>query len=146
MSDIMPVQVASLRHQGSTVSRRVCLMTFTITQWTERHSVLLEARYVPGKKNILADQLSNPIRFFRQSGVFCLKCSRSFAGSLANLTSICLLLGPTQSYHFVSPISDPQAWKQDALHLWWDHLCIYAFTPFALLRQVTTQVLELEGL
>ena len=60
MSDIMPVQVASLRHQGSTVSRRVCLMTFTITQWTERHSVLLEPRYVPGKKNVLADQLSQP--------------------------------------------------------------------------------------
>ena len=50
--------VAYLRHQGGTVSRRLCMMASTITQWTERLSVLLEARYIPGKKNFLASQLS----------------------------------------------------------------------------------------
>ena len=52
--------VASLWHQGGTVSWRLCLMSSVITQWTKRHSVQLEARNIPGKKNILANQLSRP--------------------------------------------------------------------------------------
>ena len=56
--------VVYLRHQGSTVSRRLCLMASVITQWTERHSVRLDSRYIPGNKNILADQLSRPDQVF----------------------------------------------------------------------------------
>ena len=51
--------VAYLWHHGGTVSWRLCLMVPEITQWTERHSVQLEARCIPGR-NILADQLSCP--------------------------------------------------------------------------------------
>ena len=52
--------VAHLRHQGGTVSWALCLMAPKITKWTEWHSVHLSARYIPGRMNILADQLSRP--------------------------------------------------------------------------------------
>ena len=52
--------VAYLQHQGSTVPRTVCLMASEITRWTEQHSAYLSARYIPRRKNILADQLSCP--------------------------------------------------------------------------------------
>ena len=52
--------VAYLRHQGGTMSWRLCLICIRITQWTERHLVQLEACDIPGKKNVLADQLSQP--------------------------------------------------------------------------------------
>ena len=59
MSDITTV-VAHLRNQGGMVSRVLCCMASDIVLWTERHSVCMLARYMPGKKNVLADQLSRP--------------------------------------------------------------------------------------
>ena len=54
--------VAYLQHQGGTVSRVLCRMATEVVLWTERHLVSLTVRYVPGKKNALADQLSRPSR------------------------------------------------------------------------------------
>ena len=57
---------------------------------TKRHSIWLEARCIPGKKNVLTDQISS-VRVVP----YCLECSRRFAGSSSELT-----LGPAQSYRF----------------------------------------------
>ena len=57
MSDNATV-VTYLRNQGGTVSRVVCHMAAEVVLWTERHSVSLLARYIPGRKNVLVDQLS----------------------------------------------------------------------------------------
>ena len=59
MSDNASV-VPYIQHQGGTVSRRLCLMALIIALWMERQAIRLEARYIPGKKNVLADQLSRP--------------------------------------------------------------------------------------
>ena len=45
---------------------------------------------------------------------------------------------------YVSPVPDPLAWKQDALHLPWNHLEVYTLPP--LLCQVILWAMELEGL
>ena len=42
---------------------------------------------------------------------------------------------------YVSPIPDPMAWKEGAFQHSWDDLSVYAFPPFALLRQVLLRVL-----
>ena len=130
--------VAYLWHQGGTVSRRLCLMASVIGLWTEWHLIYLEAHYIPGKKkNILADQLNCPDQILPTEWSL-LPCV--FDG-------ICQVFGCPHLDLFttrvntklplnVSPVPDPIAWKQDALHLPWNHLVAYTFPPFILLRQV----------
>ena len=84
---------------------------------------------IPGKKNILADQLSRPDQIFpTEWSVFDGICRvfrhphlELFATRANNKLSL-----------YVSPVPDPLAWKRDALHLPWNHLMAYAFFPFAL--------------
>ena len=50
--------VAYVNKQGGTVSRPLCLLTSRLLRWTESFDVHLEARYLPGESNVLADVLS----------------------------------------------------------------------------------------
>ena len=50
--------VAYVCKQGGTVSNFLCELTGQLLRWTEAHNVLLEARYLPGQSNVLADLLS----------------------------------------------------------------------------------------
>ena len=139
--------VAYLHHQGGTVSRQ---MASAITVWAERNSIRLEARYIPGKQNILVDQLSRPDQILptewsllpRGFDRICQVFGRPHLNLFATKANNKLAL-------YVSPVLDPLAWEQGTLHLRWDHLDAYTFPHFALLRQIITRVLEsevLEGL
>ena len=50
--------VGYVNKQGGTVSDSLCLLTEQLLRWTESNRVQLEARYLPGQSNILADLLS----------------------------------------------------------------------------------------
>ena len=50
--------VAYVNKQGGTVSRALCLLTSRLLRWTESFDVHLDARYLPGESNVLADVLS----------------------------------------------------------------------------------------
>ena len=50
--------VAYVNKQGGTVSRPLCLLTSLLLRWAESFDVHLEARYLPGESNVLADLLS----------------------------------------------------------------------------------------
>ena len=50
--------VAYVNKQGGTVSRSLCLLTSRPLRWTESFDVHLDARYLPGESNVLADVLS----------------------------------------------------------------------------------------
>ena len=50
--------VAYVNKQGGTVSRSLCLLTSRLLRWTESFDVHLDARYLPGESNVLADVLS----------------------------------------------------------------------------------------
>ena len=54
MSDSAAV-VVYLRKQGGTVSVDVCRLVREIIGWSELHLVSITVRYIPGKKNILAN-------------------------------------------------------------------------------------------
>ena len=142
--------VVYLRHQGGTVSRRLCQMASAITVWAEQNSIRLEARYIPDKWNILVDQLSRPDQILptewsllpRVFDRICQVFGRPHLNLFATKANNKLAL-------YVSLVLDPLAWEQGTLHLRWNHLDAYTFPLFALLRQVITQVLEsevLEGL
>ena len=50
--------VAYVNKQGGTVSRALCLLTSRLLRWTESFDIHLDARYLPGQANVLADFLS----------------------------------------------------------------------------------------
>ena len=50
--------VAYVNKQGGTVSRALCSLTSRLLRWTESLNVHLDARYLPGQANVLADLLS----------------------------------------------------------------------------------------
>ena len=50
--------VAYVNKQGGTVSRALCLLASRLLRWTENFEVHLDARYLPGHTNVLADILS----------------------------------------------------------------------------------------
>ena len=50
--------VAYVNKQGGTVSRSLCLLTSRLLRWMESFDVHLDARYLPGESNVLADVLS----------------------------------------------------------------------------------------
>ena len=50
--------VAYVSKQGGTHSRSMCELTSRLLKWTEDIDVQLEARYLPGQNNVLADLLS----------------------------------------------------------------------------------------
>ena len=99
------------------------------------------------QKSILVDQLSRPDQVLptewsllpRVFNKICRILSCPHLVLFATWANAKLLL-------YVSPVLDPQAWKQDALHLQWDHIFAYAFSLFELLRQVISKVMESEGL
>ena len=50
--------VAYVNKQGGTVSQALCLLASRLLRWTESFDVHLDARYLPGQDNVLADVLS----------------------------------------------------------------------------------------
>ena len=50
--------VAYVNKQGGTVSQALCLLASRLLRWTESFDVHLDARYLPGHANVLADLLS----------------------------------------------------------------------------------------
>ena len=49
--------VAYVNKQGGTVSWALCLLTSRLLRWTESFDIHLDARYLPGQANVLADLL-----------------------------------------------------------------------------------------
>ena len=50
--------VVNVKNQGDTVSLVMCDLTQEILIWAEQFAIFLTARYIPGKKIALVDQLS----------------------------------------------------------------------------------------
>ena len=52
--------VTFLKKQGGLVSLDMCRLAQEIIAWLELHIVSITVKYIPGKKNVLADQISHP--------------------------------------------------------------------------------------
>ena len=50
--------VAYVNKQGRTVSHSLCSLASQLLRWTESLDIHLDARYLPGQSNVLADLLS----------------------------------------------------------------------------------------
>ena len=135
--------VAYVNKQGGTLSHSLCSLASCLLRWTESLDVHLDARYLPGQSNVLADLLSCqdqvigtewPLHPQVARALLCRWGSPSidlFAMSLrAKLPLYCSL------------VLDPQAVFEDAFRHPWDNLDLYAFLPFPLVGRVVFRVRE----
>ena len=135
--------VAYVNKQGGTVPRALCLLASRLLRWTESLDIHLDARYLPGQDNVLADLLSHrgqvvgtewslhPQVARLQLRVWGNPSIDLFATSLnAKLPLYCSL------------VPDPQAVFEDMFRHPWDDLDLYAFPPFPLIGLVIACVRE----
>ena len=126
-----------LNKQGGTRSQSLSEGAEDLLLFCQNLKIFLRARHVPGKINILADQLSRP------------HCVLQTEWTIAHLA-----LEPVwREWHkplmdlfatrfnkrlplYVSPVPDPQAWAVDALSLSWRDLSVYAFPPIPIIGKV----------
>ena len=133
--------VAYINKQGGTVSRPLCLLTSRLLRWTESFDVHLEARYLPGESNVLADVLSRRGQVVGTEWSLHPQVARALLRAWGNpsidLFATCL---NAKLPLYCSLVPDPQAVFEDAFRHPWDDLDLYAFPPFALVGRVITRV------
>ena len=129
--------VAYVNKQGGTVSRSLCLLTSRLLRWTESFDVHLDARYLPGESNVLADVLSRRGQVVGTEWSLHPQVARALLRAWGNpsidLFATCL---NAKLPLYCSLVPDPQAVFEDAFRHPWDDLDLYAFPPFALVGRV----------
>ena len=135
--------VAYVNKQGGTVSRSLCLLTSRLLRWTESFDVHLDARYLPGESNVLADVLSRRGQVVGTEWSLHPQVARALLRAWGNpsidLFATCL---NAKLPLYCSLVPDPQAVFEDAFRHPWDDLDRYAFPPFALVGRVIARVQE----
>ena len=135
--------VAYVNKQGGTVSRALCLLTSRLLRWTESFDVHLDARYLPGENNVLADFLSRRGQVVGTEWSLHPQVSRSLLRVWGNpsidLFATCL---NAKLPLYCSLVPDPQAVFKDAFRNPWDDLDLYTFPPFPLVGRVIARVQE----
>ena len=133
--------VAYVNKQGGTVSRPLCLLTSRLLRWTESFDVHLEARYLPGESNVLADVLSRRGQVVGTEWSLHPQVARALLRAWGNpsidLFATCL---NAKLPLYCSLVPDPQAVFEDAFRHPWDDLDLYALPPFALVGRVIARV------
>ena len=120
--------VAYVNKQGGTVSWALCLLTSRLLRWTESFDVHLDARYLPGQDNVLADVLSHRGQVVGTEWSLHPQVARSLLRVWGNpsidLFATCL---NAKLPLYCSLVPDPQAVFEDAFRHPWDRpgsLCV----------------------
>ena len=135
--------VAYVNKQGGTVSQALCLLASRLLRWTESFDIHLDARYLPGHANVLADVLSRHGQLVGTEWSLHPQVARSLLRVWGN-PSIDLFVPCLNAKLplYCSIVPDPQAVFEDAFHHPWDDLDLYAFPPFPLVGRVIARVRE----
>ena len=140
--DVRQLHGCGVRQQtGGTVSRALCLLTSRLLRWTESFDVHLDARYLLGESNVLADVLSRRGQVVGTEWSLHPQVARALLRAWGNpsihLFATCL---NAKLPLYCSLVPDPQAVFEDAFRHPWDDLDLYAFPPFALVGRVIARV------
>ena len=135
--------VAYVNKQGGTVSRALCSLTSRLLRWTESLNIHLDARYLPGQSNVLADLLSHCGQVVGTEWSLHPHVARSLLRVWGN-PSIDLFATSLNAKLpvYCSLVLDPQAVFEDAFRHPWDDLDMYEFPPFPLVSRVVARVRE----
>ena len=135
--------VAYVNKQGGTVSRALCSLTSRLLRWTESLNIHLNARYLPGQSNVLADLLSRRGQVVGTEWSLHLQVARSLLRVWGNpLIDLFATSLNVKLPLYCSFVPDPQAVFEDAFRHPWDDLDVYAFPPIPLIGRVIARVRE----
>ena len=135
--------VSYINKEGGMRSGSLCALLWRLLSWCNRRQIVLRARHIPGRLNVIADKLSRSTQVIQTEWsllqeVFDHLCARWHTPRVD--------LFATRYNHklpkFVSPVPDPQAWRVDALSLNWENMDAYAFPPVSLLGKVVSKILD----
>ena len=127
--------VSYINHQGGTRSRSLWLETELLLQEFDRLN--LRARHIPGKLNVIADQLSRMGQILPSEWTLHEDVVREIFDLWGNPTlDLFATRFNSRCPTFVSPVPDERAWEVDALSISWENLWAYAFPPVKILGKV----------
>ena len=118
-------------------------MTSHLPRWTESLDVHLDARYLLGQSNVLADLLSRRDQVIGTEWPLHPQVARAllrvWGSPSLDLFATCL---SAKLPLYCSLVPDPQAVFEDAFRHPWDNLDVYVFSPFPLAERVVAIVRE----
>ena len=131
------VCLAYIRNQGGTHSQSLSLLAESLLIWSHQKSITLTTEFIPGKMNVVADQLS------RRGQI--LPTEWTIAHSV--LDTLWLVwekphidLFATEYTArlpvYISPVRDPRAFARNAFSLSWENMLAYAYPPTKLIPKV----------
>ena len=133
--------VCYLNKMGGTRSPSLMNLTIKVLLWCQEHKVILRARHIPGKFNVISDQLS------RLGQVV----STEWSLHQSIIEQISLIWEKPQvdlfatKYNaklplYYSPIPDQQALGVDSMSHSWKNLIGYAYPPQAIMQKVLNKI------
>ena len=129
--------LAYLVKQGGTKSLDLYQLVRQILCWAEERNVSLIPQYISGAKNVMADSLSRrgqvlPTEWMLIS-VVCQQLWRIWGQPMVDLFASRLT---HRLPMYMSPHQDQAAFAVDSMLQPWSNMDVYAFPPFAMLRDV----------
>jgi len=139
--------VSHIKNQGGTKSKQLCQQSLEMLHWAHQNHITLLAKYVPGSRNVRADQLSRhnqtlPAEWSLHPQV-CKQIWKTWDTPWVDLFATKL---NNQLQVYMSPIPDPQAYATDSLVQSWDRMVAYAYPPTGLIRKTLNKVRQSEHL
>ena len=129
--------VAYINKQGGTRSRPLWFETVPLLQLAIDNNWLLRARHIPGRLNVIADQLSRSGQTLPTEWSLHPDVARWVFSQLGTPTVDLFATRYNRKLDvFVSPVPDPWALETDALSIQWDGLWAYAYPPPQILGPV----------
>ena len=124
-------------------SDSLCALLWRLLSWCHPRGIVLRARHIPGRLNVIADKLSRHNQVIQTEWsldrqVFSLLCSK---WGLPQVDLFATRFN-RKLPRFVSPVPDQEAWSVDDLSLLWEDLDAYAFPPVSLLGLVVSKVVD----
>ena len=124
-------------------SGSLCALFWRLLSWCHPRGIVLRARHIPGRLNVIADKLSRHNQVIQtewslDQRVFNLLCSNWGLPQVDLFATHFNFKIP----RFVSPVPDRKAWAVDALSQPWEDLEVYAFPPVSLLNLVVSKVVD----
>ena len=135
--------LAYIRKQGGTRSWKLFRLVETMLIWAEEREITLVPRYIEGKKNSVADTLSRKGQVVQTEWTLNMQVCRTLwrLWGRPQIDAFATTLTKRLDSYF-APHIDPNALGVDALIQKWDHLDLYAFPLYAIIRKVVNKVKE----
>ena len=133
--------VAYINKEGGMRSGSLCALLWRLLCWCNLRQVVLKARHIPGRLNVIAD------KFSRQGQI--IQTEWSLHQEVFDLLVQTWHLPQVDMFatkyncklaQYVSPVPDPNVWAVDVLTVSWENLDMYAFPPVSLLGKVVSKL------